>query len=637
MDLDALKAATQFGFAGAKSGAYTSIPLDGRVDLLMPKPAPKLVKQVSFAPSTSPAPAEAAYTQQAQAYHPPASPTIHHSPARAASPPPLPAQQEEQQRSMWDASRYSPPKEGPPEMANAQISYYENAWDKPATQQSSYFSAPPPPQQHTEPQYPTLPANVVNDSWYSHFTSGPKPDSANLQQVFPWEAAQQQRKPARVFPKGSEPPQQQQQQSNSHLQVNPSVTVQQPTPPGQVSPPPEKDSPPSYSPPPQPQSLSEAMASYRNAWDTDVSIQKYISMITGVPMQDTQSVKKTLQSVPSTPKLSPTDKEGRSRELSVSVETRSNGSGDGDDEDEGDAEEDGPRPRAHRSRGSSDSVQGRRNPRYRDRFVQTDRPPTIDVGAQWAGMPDPPASAAKPSEQLLTKARAAATTSTVSTSTSMSPPLSSSRSGAPNATRAIADGSKASGSGSNSDSTVTGRPAAGSAGSAGPAASSQGGATLKPRRIPFPVSQPSTDRIPRRTSTSHTSPVTFTSTLPTGVSPTKGQFSMGGYSGGPVGIGRGSTTAYGLTPAGNGNGAGNGSGSGSARPSPLYAHGRRTSADVPTSATGAVAESDGLTAAGEPKTKASRTFDPATDIDVRKRDTQEVLTRFMRGAGAATK
>ncbi|KAI9632174.1 nucleotide-diphospho-sugar transferase, partial [Dioszegia hungarica] len=484
MDLSALKAATEFGLGGNTSGAYISLPLDGRVDLIMPRPQPR-TKKVSFADQSQAPEATAA------------SPTIHHSPASAPSPPP------QHQSASWDATHDSPPQSGMPEMANAQIGHYTNAWDAPPTQQGEYFSKKDNAEKR-EPQYPTLPASVVNDSWYKQFTEGPKPNAGAVGAVFPWEGKKGgQKKAERVFPRGSTPPPTQpaptsasgqgQGQGQGH-KSRPSFTVQLPTPPGTSS---------------HPQSLSEAMASYRNAWDSDPSIAAYISRIThtsssaggivsgsGTP-RESEAIARGLQSVPPTPK-------GRFAAPEERVETRSNGSGDGDDEGEDESGDEG-LPKKKRNA----------NPRYRDRQAQTDKQETADVGHQWAG-----AGGAGTSPETRT--------SPLPNRNDLGVPGGQARKNSNTSTS------------SGSESTVTPLPAA------------------KPRRIPFPVSQSSTDRIPQRTTKA--SPITFTSTLPTGLSPT---------------------------------GAAGGAGAGH-------------------------------------KQQASRTFDPSTDVDTRRRETQEVLTRFMR-------
>lgn len=550
MDLSALKAATEFGLGGNTSGAYISLPLDGRVDLIMPRPQPR-TKKVSFADQSQAPEATAA------------SPTIHHSPASAPSPPP------QHQSASWDATHDSPPQSGMPEMANAQIGHYTNAWDAPPTQQGEYFSKKDNAEKR-EPQYPTLPASVVNDSWYKQFTEGPKPNAGAVGAVFPWEGKKGgQKKAERVFPRGSTPPPTQpaptsasgqgQGQGQGH-KSRPSFTVQLPTPPGTSS---------------HPQSLSEAMASYRNAWDSDPSIAAYISRIThtsssaggivsgsGTP-RESEAIARGLQSVPPTPK-------GRFAAPEERVETRSNGSGDGDDEGEDESGDEG-LPKKKRNA----------NPRYRDRQAQTDKQETADVGHQWAG-----AGGAGTSPETRT--------SPLPNRNDLGVPGGQARKNSNTSTS------------SGSESTVTPLPAA------------------KPRRIPFPVSQSSTDRIPQRTTKA--SPITFTSTLPTGLSPTGAAFSVGGYAGGADAAGSGS--------GGIGGGVGGGGGGNGVRTAYRPSHAKRESELDSDFGRGGNGSGSGGAGAGH-KQQASRTFDPSTDVDTRRRETQEVLTRFMRAAPAA--
>ena len=171
-------------------------------------------------------------------------------------------------------------------------------------------------------------------------------------------------------------------------------------------------------------------------------------------------------------------------------------------------------------------------------------------------------------------------------------------------------------------------------GSAQAASSSQAQGATKgstgsaiPRRVPFPVSQPSTDRIPQRvrptgqgpsgtssfhqsqpsTSSAHaSSPTSVVSNLPTGL-PARTSIESSR-----------STSSNTSPPTGSTPLTGTGAGIGP------YASRRRESQDITPS---------GIDSSGTPIVRASRHFDPATDIGVRKMETQEVLRRLMRGSG----
>lgn len=222
----------------------------------------------------------------------------------------------------WDAQRSAPPSSGRPEMENPLNAHYHPAWDASPAQQSAYFSGR---ESESEEQYPILPASVTNDAWYKQFT-GTTPDRNNIQPVFPWEEeGGQQHTPSRVFPRGSTPPHLRQRGRHS---AHPSIAVQSATPPGQPS---------TYAlPSPPPQSMSQAMATYKNAWDKVPEIQRYVSRITGTSSSNPRDLTAMgLATVPGTPAV----ERGNPHQREQSADRRSDVSGDGDDEDEGDDEE----------------------------------------------------------------------------------------------------------------------------------------------------------------------------------------------------------------------------------------------------------------------------------------------------------
>lgn len=283
LDLNDLKGAVERGVTSLKSGQYISLPLDGRVDLMMPKPKPKLA---SLPP-------------------PYASPTAMASPA-LSGPPPQTFQQQTTRPATWDASRYSPPPSGGPEMSIPIDKNYTPAWDQPTSTQSAYHSS-----QHAEPEYPNIPANVLSDDWYKGYT-GSTPDRKNVQAVFPWEQ-REGRRPDRIFPPGDSPP------LSTNRRANLSISVREATPP--------IPSPPRETPP---KTMQEAISGYTNAWDKLPSIQRYVNTMSGSGTQSTKRERDVLglQSVPGTPKYESSSK----RDLSI--DRRSDISGDGDDEDE---------------------------------------------------------------------------------------------------------------------------------------------------------------------------------------------------------------------------------------------------------------------------------------------------------------
>ncbi len=271
LDLSELKSAAERGVTSLKSGQYISLPLDGRVDLMMSRPKPKAI---SLPPRH-------------------ASPTAISPPALNA-PSPQTFQQQMTQPATWDGSRSAPPPTSGPEMLTPMTQRYAAAWDQPASAQSKYYSS-----QQTEPEYPNVPENVRGNDWYRGF-AGSTPDRNNVLPVFPWEETPQHRRPDRVFPQGASSPSQ-------NRSTGPS---------------PQRNA--------EAKSMQEAIASYTNAWDQMPSIRQYVMRITGTGQHSSERdlAVMGLQSVPGTPRF----ESSMGRELSA--DRQSNISGDGDDEDD---------------------------------------------------------------------------------------------------------------------------------------------------------------------------------------------------------------------------------------------------------------------------------------------------------------
>ena len=356
LDLTQLRDAVDRGVTALKPGQYVSLPLDGRVDLIMPKPRPK------SAASDSPRRDD---------------PTALTSPPHSAAPLPQTIEQQTSQPATWDASRSAPPQGGKPEMEIPMNTYYQPAWEQHPSQHRNYYNqATAQPQ----PRYPTLPASVTGDTWYKDY-HGRVPDRSSIKAVFPWEqSGHRQRQPDRVFPRGDSPPPQPQSQH-----PHPIFNIQNATPP--IPSPPRQPSPP-------PRSMAESMAGYTNAWDTMPSIRRYINKITGKPdaphhltirERDLDNIEQVIHSVPATPRYETNRPFGHARE--TSADRRSDVSGDGDDEDEGDDD-------AHEYDESSPQVQFTEtfrpgagvtypsNENYRDSQAQTDRSNLVDAKVQ---------------------------------------------------------------------------------------------------------------------------------------------------------------------------------------------------------------------------------------------------------------
>ena len=232
-----------------------------------------------------------------------ASPSAIASPLMTA-PPPQTIQQQMTEPATWDAARHPPPQHSGPEMSIPINMHYAPAWDQPPSAQSAYYSS-----QHTEPEYPNIPANVRSDEWYKHFTTS-TPDRSNIQPLFPWEKGLRQRRPDRIFPEGDSPL----RQHGSHPDASASThhaSSSLSSPSGQTP----------------PKSMQEAIASYTNAWDTVPSIQRYMSSISGPGVQTSKrdSDLKGLQSIPGTPGFEVPHRRG------MSTDRRSDVSGDASD------------------------------------------------------------------------------------------------------------------------------------------------------------------------------------------------------------------------------------------------------------------------------------------------------------------
>lgn len=241
---------------GATSeGIYSSLPLDGRVDLM--RPQPKLVKPDEPAKEAAPSAA--------------ASPPIYAQPLPLERPINPPNRQGSPPLAVWDAQRSAPPSRAGPEFTGS-FDSYENAWDR---------SSRDAPKEEWNPtsSYPVIPEHVKQDAWYAGAADVP-PDRRNVKAVFPWES-DRNRVTARVFPKGDTPP--------AFEEPLPATTPVAATTEPLASP--QSGSSASGSvPAPGPvrhQSFSDAIASYTNAWDEIPSIKRYATRLTGGPAHPT--------------------------------------------------------------------------------------------------------------------------------------------------------------------------------------------------------------------------------------------------------------------------------------------------------------------------------------------------------------
>lgn len=344
LDLVGLKMAASQGVSSFQAGQYTSLPLDGRIDLMMPKAKPAI-------------PVKADPAEPAQDSHGPAvdSPAIPPPPVQAPQP-------QHDSGEAWNAEWQAPPEHSRPEMSKPMTEVYTAAWDAPLSSHARYFET------HSEDAtFPTLPANVQANDWYQSFTSS-TPDPSYERPLFPWEE-----KPVpqarRAFPKAAAPsknvpiaqpaqedivPSKPQLTLTTETTVKISEVVPQSTP-AQLS-------------------FSEAMSTYTNAWDNVASIERYAKRLTKLGVATAPRMHDGLQTVPPSPRLA----EHKERVSRPSTESASDGSEDGDDECEGDEAQ----PRTPLGAARNQSGHYKSHSGYRDKMIQTDWPRSSDAVVQ---------------------------------------------------------------------------------------------------------------------------------------------------------------------------------------------------------------------------------------------------------------
>ncbi|WVN86039.1 uncharacterized protein L203_101197 [Cryptococcus depauperatus CBS 7841] len=375
LGLAELKTAAQSGILTLKSGQYTSLPLEGRVDLIKPKPKPQVRMSLETVPLVE-------------------KPPVLDLPPKQSSPSYASTEAQAEHPAIWDAQRYSPPIDNTPEMSIPHT-YYPNAWEASPSQQSNYYSAPR--HEHKEPEYPKLPENVKTDDWYARF-SHTIPSKQEVVPVFPWEEKEHRPVPQRVFPRGEEPLPVliQPIRSSAISSKKPALEYQHSSSPSY-----HKVMPKAFSPPAgtKPLSMVEAMASYTNAWDDIPQIENYVKRISGgVGGRDIRSLYErhhSLQSMPGTPKVpagsfgfghqqgSLNKKRPKSKEVTEKGRGRQEAlddSADGDDENststsENEAESGNMLPNIPGNNAQNSFPSGiyAANDRYRDRWAQTDK------------------------------------------------------------------------------------------------------------------------------------------------------------------------------------------------------------------------------------------------------------------------
>ena len=244
LGLEELKRVATQGWAQttAPTGGYTSLPLDGRIDLMRPR----LASPESTASTlSSPASPERSLETATRVISPQ---PIHPSGAAYFA--------------QWDPARGPPPKgEGRQfyQMQEPIDSRYGNTWDGSEQEKKQAEKRWREGGQGGQAVWEV--PKELRDGRYN--VTDQQADASLVGKVFPWES-RHRKTPSRVFPKGDSPPLQTspgEQPPSSHHRQQP-----RPQPP--------------YQPAPAPQNFHQAMKSYSNAWDAVPAIQKYVTKLT---------------------------------------------------------------------------------------------------------------------------------------------------------------------------------------------------------------------------------------------------------------------------------------------------------------------------------------------------------------------
>nr|AAS46741.1 putative glycogenin protein [Pleurotus djamor] len=312
---------------------------------------------------------------------------------RPASPPLL----------LWNPSVDPPPNDPPKQDAFPSDTYFPNAWDSAGSpnkvqspgdhpiNEDGFFRPPP---------ASDIPNSLLEQGHYRQVTgesetgSAPQPDATKVKHIFPWENKPRYM-PGRAFPEGEKP--------------SPTQFVQ-PLKPEPLSPKPDTAVPstaslPLFAQPPVPSAVYglPTNLAFANAWDTVPSIQRYATkLVRPAPAP---------HSMPAPEYPSSSSRRRRDSARSWDERVAEQGSQDGDDEDEGD-EVDNTEPIAgkwrddsdpeHSSRSSSSRIRSRsgsisasyiikgKRKEYRVRGVQTVPPETRNQAVQVSIATDPP-------------------------------------------------------------------------------------------------------------------------------------------------------------------------------------------------------------------------------------------------------
>jgi glycogenin glucosyltransferase len=267
--LEGMNAASFVPGTASGEGDYTSMPLEGRIDLMPPKrdSTPKLVptEALQVVQKTTELHSETETRTSPRLGEQPPSPRFYASPDRLPSTPdrprmttlptpgpeeippapyfavlslpptpspvprhprpgpesPLPQEHRTQQLLQprlpsppllsWNPSVEPPPNVVPPSSSFPADTYFKNVWDQHGGRYEGDSSPEPPDALFQVPPFPEIPQQLLHQGHYRNVTgssedkTSPSPDRGKVKPLFPWES-RPRHTPGRIFPDADEPP-----------------------------------------------------------------------------------------------------------------------------------------------------------------------------------------------------------------------------------------------------------------------------------------------------------------------------------------------------------------------------------------------------------------------------------------------
>ncbi|KAL7417787.1 hypothetical protein BDY24DRAFT_411740 [Mrakia frigida] len=302
--LEELKAiATQgWGNRDAAEGGYTSLPLDGRIDLMRARLLPAVVESEKE-------------VEQPHQHHEEATRIVSPQPVLHAGTPYF---------AIWDPALGPPPKGEGKEFHQMQEpidSKYGNAWDASAWEAKEDERRWREGGQGGQAVW-DVPLEL-RDGRYNVTTQ--QADSSLVGKIFPWESRTRSA-PSRVFPRGETPPPARSSPPSSNQTVHDHTQS-------------ENQYPHHHNHQPPPPATFQSASKYVNAWDAVPAIQKYVTRLTGPPANKGKPISSSSSRGGSEGTRTPPGSRGRREErghggLGGRKEPSRDGGDEGDDEEE---------------------------------------------------------------------------------------------------------------------------------------------------------------------------------------------------------------------------------------------------------------------------------------------------------------